>query len=87
MGPQVEALPTLVSYPGSRAYREGAAGVLHLRGTSRLDPSSYTEPCPDERERILGFRTGTTRAPGVTEATLSAHRAMHGLARGTGGGC
>lgn len=46
MGPRVEALPTLVSFPGSRAYKEGAAGVLHLRGTSWLDPSSYTDPAP-----------------------------------------
>ena len=68
-GSLLEVLPTLASYPGSRAYREGAAGVLHLTHHGWDDPNAYTEPCPDERERCLGFRTGTTRAPGITENT------------------
>jgi transposase InsO family protein len=60
---QVEALPTLVSYPQSNNFREKHAGVLFDSNNS-----TYTEPNADERERLLGYDTGTTAAPGLTEA-------------------
>jgi hypothetical protein len=60
---RVEALPTLVSYPHSNNYRGQKAGVLY-----DATISSNTEPNADERERLLGYETGTTAAPGLTEA-------------------
>ena len=59
----VEALPTLVSYPASNNFRDDKAGVLW---DHRLQ--AKTEPNPDERERLLGYDTGITAAPGLTEA-------------------
>ena len=58
----VEALPTLVSYPKSRAFRDGRPGVLLDAATQK-----HVEPNPDERERLLGYSTGTTAAPGLTD--------------------
>ena len=60
---QVEALPTLVSFPSSNNYRDDRPGMLHDAATGNL-----IEPNPDERERLLGYATGTTAAPGLTEA-------------------
>ena len=60
---KVEVLPTLVSYPKSNNFRGGRAGVLHDTNLG-ID----TEPNADERERLLGYATGTTAAPGLTEA-------------------
>lgn len=56
-------LPTLVAYPQSRAFTPAAPGSLWDDGLQM-----YVEPCPDERERVLGYDTGCTAAPGVTEA-------------------
>ena len=67
-GGGVECLPTLVSFPGSRAFRTGKPGELQLCGASWHDASGFEEPSPDERERCLGYSTGSTRAPGLTEA-------------------
>ena len=60
---QVEALPTLVSFPSSNNFRDDRPGMLHDAATGNL-----IEPNPDERERLLGYATGTTAAPGLTTA-------------------
>jgi hypothetical protein len=62
-GGVVEALPTLVSYVGSNAYRGTRPGMLWDSALSRA-----VEPNSDERERLLGYSTGATAAPGLTEA-------------------
>eukprot|EP00850_Spirogloea_muscicola_P007640 SM000039S14470 [mRNA] locus=s39:338677:339432:+ [translate_table: standard] len=56
------ALPTLVSCPASYEFRNGGPGIVWDNTTQRLE-----EPRADERERALGFRTGTIAAPGLTE--------------------
>ena len=56
------ALPTLMSYPRSFAFRDGGPGLVFDTSTQRLE-----EPCADERERAMGFPTGTTSGPGLTE--------------------
>lgn len=56
------ALPTFVSYYGSRAYRDGARGMVF-----DFQSSQWEEPNADEKERCMGYLTGTTVAPGVTE--------------------
>jgi hypothetical protein len=60
----VEVLPTLVSFPASHAYRDGKAGVLW---DARL--ACEVEPNVEERERLLGYTTGTTAAPGLSWAS------------------
>ena len=58
------ALPTLVSYPRSNAFRnKDCEGSVYDSNTGL-----YDEPNPDERERALGYETGATAAPGVTQA-------------------
>jgi hypothetical protein len=59
----VEVLPTIVSFPKSNNFKDGRAGVLYDSARN-----SRTEPNADERERLLGYTTGTTAAPGLTEA-------------------
>jgi hypothetical protein len=61
-GQPLSALPTLVAYPASRAFRNGGPGMLRVAGTDQL-----VEPSPDERERIMGYATGCTAAEGVSE--------------------
>ena len=56
------ALPTLVSYPRSYAFQNGGPGLVFDTKTQ-----GFMEPCADERDRAMGFPTGTTRGPGVTE--------------------
>lgn len=58
------SMPTLVAYPMSRAFR-----FPHSPG-SIFDAGSrtYTEPNVEERERMLGYSTGATAAPGLTLA-------------------
>ncbi len=56
------ALPTLVAYPASRAFRNGGPGLVQVVSTG-----VWEEPNPDERERILGYPTGCTAAGGVSE--------------------
>lgn len=61
------ALPTLVATQGSYAYRDGGPGLI-------FDPAQlagqgmWVEPNADERERALGYDTGSTAAQGVTLA-------------------
>ena len=56
------ALPTFMTYPGSFAFRGRGPGMV-------WDSLSQTheEPNADERERAMGFLTGTTAAPDLTE--------------------
>ena len=56
------AFPTFMCYPGSFAFRTGGPGMV-------WDTSSqaYEEPTADERERAMGFLTGTTAAPDLSE--------------------
>ena len=56
------AFPTLMCYPGSFAFRARGPGMV-------WDPTSqtYEEPSADERERAMGFLTGTTAAPDLSE--------------------
>lgn len=61
-GQSLKALPTLVAYVGSRAFRPGKQGAVW-----NLLTQQWEEPNPDERERALGYLTGTTAAPGISE--------------------
>ena len=63
VGRPINALPTLVSYPGSYAFRNGNPGMVLNTDNNQLE-----EPNANERERAMGFRTHTTSAPNVTEA-------------------
>jgi hypothetical protein len=56
------ALPTLVSFAYSYAFKDNGSG---LRGTSTTQ--EMVEPNADERERAMGFPTGTTNIPGLSE--------------------
>ena len=60
-GPR-RALPTLVSTPGSYAFRPGKAGSIY---DDLLE--AWTEPLAVERERALGFLPNTTNM-GISEA-------------------
>ena len=63
VGRPINALPTLVSYPGSYAFCNGGPGMVVNTNTNQLE-----EPNANERERAMGFRTLTTGAPNITEA-------------------
>jgi len=56
------ALPTLMCYPGSFAFRAQGPGMVW-----DVVSQAYEEPSADERERAMGFLTGTTAAPGLSE--------------------
>jgi hypothetical protein len=58
------ALPTLVSFTTSHAYRQGGSGLVWDERLHQL-----VEPNADERERAMGFSTGTTTIPGFSEST------------------
>ncbi|OAE24016.1 hypothetical protein AXG93_4079s1050 [Marchantia polymorpha subsp. ruderalis] len=58
------ALPTLVNYPASHAYRDGGPGLLWDSTLHQL-----VEPNADERERAMEFMTGVTAASSVSEAS------------------
>ena len=69
-GQPIQVLPTLVSHPLSYNFRPFRAGALI--GADQL----WTQPNPDERERLLGFNTAapfpasmhpSTRAPNISE--------------------
>ena len=65
------ALPTLVAYPESRAfrvYRDNTGTITSVSPGCVYDSNlgEWTEPNPEERERALGYDTGATAAPGVT---------------------
>ena len=54
--------PTLMSYPGSRAFRAGKAGSIWDGNTL-----THSEPDAEERERILGLDVSSTAAPNLTD--------------------
>jgi hypothetical protein len=58
------ALPTFVSFPTSHAYKEGGAGLVWDTCSQRL-----VEPNADEREHAMGFPTGVTSVPSISEAS------------------
>lgn len=58
------ALPTLVSYPASHAYRQGGSGLVWDEGLQQL-----VEANADERERAMGFPTCITAVPEFSEST------------------
>jgi transposase InsO family protein len=60
-GGPLRALPTLVAYQGSRAFRDRRQGCVWDEQLG-----VFREPNPDERERALGYAAGSTAAPGVT---------------------
>jgi site-specific DNA-cytosine methylase len=62
IGKPMEALPTLVAFRGSHAFREGKSGMVLDSNLGCLQ-----EPNPDERERALGYDTGTTNRPPLTD--------------------
>ena len=65
IGEPLQALPTMVAYPASRAFRlwdgEPAPGMLW-----DAHQQQWVEPNPDERERILGYPSGCTAVQGIT---------------------
>ena len=61
IGQPRSALPTLMAYSGSRAFLKDCPGSIYDATTG-----SWGEPNPDERERALGYETGTTAAPGLS---------------------
>jgi hypothetical protein len=56
------ALPTLMARSASHAFRNGQAGLIREVATGRL-----IEPNANERERAMGFATGTTHIEGIQE--------------------
>ena len=62
VGQPRRALSTLVSFRGSYAFRDGGPGMIWDTATQRLE-----EPNAEERERAMGFPTGVTAAPSVSE--------------------
>jgi transposase InsO family protein len=65
VGQPMQCLPTLVATLGSYAFRNGGPGLVH-DGDLAAGQGNWVEPNPDERERAMGYDTGTTAAPGVT---------------------
>jgi hypothetical protein len=55
-------MPTLMSFPHSRAFREGRQGCIWDNNVHKHD-----EPTADERELMMGFEPSSTAAPRVTE--------------------
>ena len=69
-GEPLRAFPTLVSYPGSYAFRDGRSGVIEDTTVFGADGRTLlTEPNAAERERCHGMNAGATAASGVTEQT------------------
>jgi site-specific DNA-cytosine methylase len=64
VGKPREALPTLVSYPRSYAFTGGQPGLIYDKTSQK-----WTVPLAVERERAMGFQTGSTEAPDTTEET------------------
>jgi hypothetical protein len=58
------ALPKFVSFPASHASKEGGAGLVWDTCLQQL-----VEPNADERERAMGFPTGVTFVPSISEAS------------------
>jgi len=61
-GEPLSALPTIVAYPGSYAFRPGEPGAIY-----DANKGQWSEPTADECERAMGYATGTTAAADVTE--------------------
>ncbi len=57
-------LPTFVSFPASHAYREGDPRLVWDICLQQL-----VEPNADEKERAMGFPTGMTFVPFISEAS------------------
>lgn len=57
------ALPTLVSYARSYAFKDNGPGLVWDSLAQEM-----VEPNADERERAMGFPTGTTHIPGISES-------------------
>jgi hypothetical protein len=55
-------LPTLMSFPKSRAFRVGRPGCIF-----DVELNEFDEPSANEREVIMGFEPGSTAAPDITE--------------------
>jgi hypothetical protein len=58
------ALPTFVNFPASHAYREGGLGLVWDTCSQWL-----VEPNTDEKERAMGFPTGVTSVPSISEVS------------------
>jgi hypothetical protein len=56
------ALPMLVSFARSYAFKDNGPGLVWDSTTQEM-----VEPNVDERERAMGFPTGTTNVPGLSE--------------------
>jgi hypothetical protein len=56
------ALPTLVSFARSYAFKDNGLGLVWDSTTQEM-----VEPNADERERAMGFPTDTTSVPGLSE--------------------
>jgi site-specific DNA-cytosine methylase len=61
-----QAWPTIMSRPGSYAFRSGQPGSV-IDCSNPMQPHS-SEPTAQERELAMGYMAGTTAAFGVTEA-------------------
>jgi hypothetical protein len=55
-------MPTIMSFPNSRAFRHGRQGCVW-----DATKQAYDEPNAEERELIMGFEPSSTAAPDVTE--------------------
>ena len=58
VGAPRRAFPTFMTFPQSFAFRDRGPGMVWDAHTQ-----SHCEPVADERQRAMGFRTGTTAAP------------------------
>ncbi len=65
--------PTFVSFPGAHAFQGDRPGLVYCHASATWD-----EPSPKERERVMGFQTGTTSHTKVIRLERNAL-----LARGT----
>ncbi len=61
-GQPLQALPTLMAATRSYSFRDGKSGQILDKASGNL-----IEPNVSERERALGYATGTTAAPGLTQ--------------------
>jgi len=57
----------LVSFPGAHAFQGDGPGLVYRHSTCTWD-----EPSPEERERAMGFKTGTTSRTKVTRLERNA---------------
>ena len=62
MGAPRQAFPTFMTFPQSFAFRDRGPGMVW-----DVHTKTHTKPLADKRERAMGFRTGTTAAPGLSE--------------------